>query len=79
MRVLAESEEDSTVVSGPVTVRADTQAGGYVRYSFFCMYIPLSICMCSVHVCVCVHVIRMCVYVCVGVCVWGGFWMFVWM
>ena len=28
VRVLAESEEDSTVVSGPVTVREDTQAGG---------------------------------------------------
>ena len=30
VRVLAESEEDSTVVSGPVTVKAVTQSGVYV-------------------------------------------------
>ena len=36
VRVLAESEEDSTVVSGPVTVRAVTLAGVYVyKYTIF--------------------------------------------
>ena len=33
--MLAESEEDSTVVSGPVTVRAVTLAGGCCVYIVF--------------------------------------------
>ena len=53
VRVLAESEEDSTVVSGPVTVRAVTLAGVHYVH-VFCMYVPLSICV--VFMCQCGHV-----------------------
>ena len=37
VRVLAESEEDSTIVSGPVTVRAVTLAGVFFPVTHACM------------------------------------------